>query len=203
MRFFVSILGCLFILSAYFWLCLLISSLTYGTLRSWYRVLLVTYQDTWMIILRILFLILNLNLCNISMFELKTVLHNRTRQIQELLCTITTYFQSTAVIYCRIASILSPIVIQVVNAWYIYVFSSLVCDPGIALNIWHFLLERFSDHSEFTTRRGHVFRIIKVTYTDFVLLALILQLQVQLCHPHRSWSLERLKDQRCIVDKAP
>jgi len=30
---------------------------------------------------------------------------------------------------------------------YIYIFSNLACDPGIALNIWHLLPEEFSDHS--------------------------------------------------------
>jgi len=30
---------------------------------------------------------------------------------------------------------------------YIYVFSSLACDPDVVLNIWHRLLVEFSDHS--------------------------------------------------------
>jgi len=64
MRLVASMLGYSFILSVYLWLSLLISSLTYGTLRSWCRVSLVTYQSALTMILRYLFW----NLCSISMF---------------------------------------------------------------------------------------------------------------------------------------
>jgi len=52
-RLITSMLGYSFILSAYLWLSLLISSLTYGMLRSWYGVSLTTYALT--MILRYLF----------------------------------------------------------------------------------------------------------------------------------------------------
>jgi len=76
MRLVASTLGCSSILSAYLWLNLLISSLTYGTFRSWCRVSLVTYQGT--LILRYLFW----NLCSISMFELEALLHSWAPQVQ-------------------------------------------------------------------------------------------------------------------------
>jgi len=60
MKLVASMLGCSSILPVYLWLSLLISSLTYGTLRWWCRMLLVTYQ----MILRYL----SWNLCSISMF---------------------------------------------------------------------------------------------------------------------------------------
>jgi len=54
-RLVVSMLACSSILSAYLWLSLFISSLTYGTSRSWCSVSLMRYHGTLTIIRRYLF----------------------------------------------------------------------------------------------------------------------------------------------------
>jgi len=66
MRLVTSMLGYFFILSAYLWLSLLISSLAYGTLRSWCRVSLKTYQGALTMIcfeFFVVFLYLSWRLC--------------------------------------------------------------------------------------------------------------------------------------------
>jgi len=77
MRLIASMLGCSFILSAYLRLRLLISSLTYGTLRSWCRASLVTYQYALTMIQRYLFW----NLWSTFIFDLEAVPQNWTLYI--------------------------------------------------------------------------------------------------------------------------
>jgi len=102
MRLVASILECSSILSAYLWyLSLLISFLTCGTLRSWCGVSLVMYQDALTMILKYLFW----NLCNISTFELETVPQSwMPIWVQGLPCTTATYSRSIVAICCWAAS---------------------------------------------------------------------------------------------------
>jgi len=92
-----------------------------------------------------------------------------------------------------------------------YMFSSLIHDSDVILNIWHLLLDGFSDHS------GLLVSLVNVTCTDFVLLAFLnhgydrgfaivakmllcdcYEVQVQLCRAHRLllWNPKRPEDQQ-------
>jgi len=157
MRLIASMLGCFSILSAYLWLRLLISFLTYDTLRSWYRVSLVTYQGALTMILRYL-KYLFWNLCSISMFvggrvsQLYAINSNRFED-----CT--TYFRLTIVICCRAASTFCPVEFQVVLVYTCFLQFSLRsrCSP------------KYLASSQFKVTDGHVsLRMVNITCTDFL-----------------------------------
>jgi len=134
MRLVMSMLGCFSILSKYLWLSLLISFLTYSMLRSCCNVSLVTlYHESYSraLILGYLFW----NLCNISIFELETVLYIGPNRIWELSYIIAACFQLTVMIAGQIASTFFSIEIQVIFAGEYIFFSNLIYDRGIILNI--------------------------------------------------------------------
>jgi len=158
-----SILRCPSILSAYLWLNLLISSLTYDTLKSWYNVSLMTYHGALTIILCYFFW----NHCNISILELETIIfHNWTPYAQIALkialYKITASLQPIILISCRITIFLSwsPSYFRLVNI-YFFQFSlwSRRRYKYLASSTWEIF-------RPFRVTGGHISsRVVNVTFT--------------------------------------